>query len=235
MAGKEVAIDPFEAMHAKGDAYIRRMEGRIGVPEGTFHALRDDDNDWSFLIKLQAIVEAGIVRVVTRKIGAEELMPFVSRLAVDGTTGKLKLALILGVMDEPQAKYVRQLANIRNRFAHSIENIAGSLGAYVAARPAEWRRDFARNCTGLYLPLPASVVDETKWTGALCREMLWGGAMYLLTKLLVHDLEAESEQWRKQLMELMVENRVLKDSELPAGPALSLPSLFQGVPPNTEG
>jgi hypothetical protein len=94
----------------------------------------------------------------------------------------------------------------------------------------EWRRNFAGNCTALYAPIPASDADETEWTGALCREMLWSAAMYMLTTLLIHDLEAESEQWRQQLLELMVKNKVIHDSELPTGPAMSLPTLFSDLP-----
>lgn len=134
MADDKHVADAFQALHDEQDKVAREMEGRIGIPDGTFHQLPDDASDWSFLIELRAVVEAAIATVVTRKLGEDAIKEFVHRLNVNGQTGKIELARALDVITPQQAEYVRALASVCNQFAHRIEHLGGSLREYSCGK-----------------------------------------------------------------------------------------------------
>ena len=103
-----------------------------------------DDDDWSFVIKAQALVEAALTDAILAKIDQAAMKTVVERLPLaDEQIGKLAIAKELGIMPVEQRRFVRRLAELRNRLAHRTEYIDFKLSEYVSGLAApqlkEWQ------------------------------------------------------------------------------------------------
>lgn len=101
---------------------------------GTLVALLNED-DWAFVIKVHAVVEAALNSLIATHIGRSELHRFVERLGLRGQTGKLKLAEDLGLIDKAHVRFVEELVKVRNYFAHDVAAIGMTLSAYIDGLP----------------------------------------------------------------------------------------------------
>ncbi|MEZ5541063.1 MAG: hypothetical protein R3F42_03370 [Pseudomonadota bacterium] len=90
-------------------AAVAELEEGLGLAKGFFVRLVTED-DWSFVIKLHALYEAAISKLITEKFGESRLESFVSRLELgDRARGKLRLAKDLELLDEEERKFISPL------------------------------------------------------------------------------------------------------------------------------
>jgi hypothetical protein len=136
------------------DPIISQLETKLGIPAGFFENLLNED-DWSFIIKLDALIEASLthqlVEVLSTSISEfssefydrEKIEKFVSWLDLSNPrTSKLTLAVGMGLMLDNHPKFVRLLAEIRNNLVHDIRNTNFNLGNYVSLLRGEKRDNF---------------------------------------------------------------------------------------------
>jgi hypothetical protein len=101
--------------------------------------LREDD--WSFIIKSHALVEAAVSEMLTAKIGDDRLHGIFRRLELsNGETGKLAFAKELDLLSSEQRSFVRRLSELRNLLVHNVEKIAFSLDNYVATMDSQQKK-----------------------------------------------------------------------------------------------
>jgi hypothetical protein len=137
---------PIHKTHA--EEFYRNMQSELR--SGIFGALEflgnlRDKDDWSFVIKGQALVEAAVTEAVLAKVGTSELKATIERLPLaDEQIGKLAIAKDLGLMPAEQRRFTRRLAELRNRLAHRVEYVNFSLAGHVASLEAtelsEWKK-----------------------------------------------------------------------------------------------
>lgn len=130
---------------ARAQAYITRTQ---------------KDDDWSFVIKMQALVEAALTDAVISRIGDGTLKKLVERLPIaDAQIGKLAFAKEMGLLEKDQLAFVRRMAELRNRLAHRIEDIDFTFQEHLATFKAEqlktWKVTIAFFAEGL--------VESTRW------------------------------------------------------------------------
>ena len=90
-------------------------------------------DDWSFVIKSHAVIEAVVTQLIVGSIGESSLLEFVERLPLaDGRTGKLVVAKQLKLLGDPQLKYIRWLSELRNSIVHRYENLGFTFESHVA-------------------------------------------------------------------------------------------------------
>src|SRR5882724_10809892 len=90
----------------------------LGVATDFFAALEKND-DWTFVIKLHALVEAALNHLIIARIGEPSLQKFVSRLETSNDyAGKLAVIRALELLPEKQRKFIKELSTIRNAFVH---------------------------------------------------------------------------------------------------------------------
>lgn len=107
------------------------LEGDLGLPHGFFFNLMKED-DWSFLVKLQALVETACTYLLVNALAQPSLEDALSRLEVaDSKKGKLALIKGLGLLEEKDRKFIKELAEIRNVLVHNVRNVQFSLGDYL--------------------------------------------------------------------------------------------------------
>src|SRR5438128_464980 len=78
---------------------LTRIEVHLDVPDGFILGLMRDGDDWTFLLRLHALVEASLEYVIVAKIDRPEIADWVRRHNIAGKTGKLELATLLGAVD----------------------------------------------------------------------------------------------------------------------------------------
>lgn len=85
--------------------------------------LREGD-DWSFVIKAQALLEACITEAILVRLGDDRIKKIVETMPLVGNNAsKLQFAKDLGLMNASQRRFVKKLATLRNHLAHRVEYV----------------------------------------------------------------------------------------------------------------
>lgn len=124
-------------------AAVAELEKSLGLKPEFFKSLRSDD-DWSFVIKLHALIESSLGRFITAVFSDFALDKYF--LTVDlcgGRHSKIKLLQELNQIDADECKFIVGLSTIRNRLVHNITHIQFDLQKYVNDMSATERRKFA--------------------------------------------------------------------------------------------
>lgn len=112
--------------------WVAHFEKELGLPDGFFTNLLVKEDDWSFIIKLHALVEAAVAHLLAATCG-DKLLDVFSRLELSSLeTGKLAFAKALDLLDKRERKFIRKLSEIRNSFAHDVTRAGATLAGYVA-------------------------------------------------------------------------------------------------------
>src|SRR6266852_4096201 len=99
------------------DESLRNLEHDLGIPPGFCLKLRQDD-DWSFVIKLHALIECAAAEQLTRTLRRKELADTFSRLALSNLkTGKLALIKALNLLPSAHIQFIRNFSELRNALA----------------------------------------------------------------------------------------------------------------------
>ena len=110
---------------------VDEFEERLGLPQGFYaHFLKEDD--WSFVIKISALVEAACTHILSYKFRHPELEDNFSYLEQGNRkVGRVALLKKAGALYEDQAKILYSLAELRNSLAHNIKNTNFNFNEYV--------------------------------------------------------------------------------------------------------
>jgi hypothetical protein len=115
--------------------HLTEMEREIGLPDRFLLDLVEE-SDWSFVIKLHALLEAALAQALVAEIGDTRLSEIVSRLTLQN---KLRWAGTLGILGPPDTTLMDRLARIRNYAAHSLDGLSFTFSGYVESLSAEER------------------------------------------------------------------------------------------------
>jgi hypothetical protein len=116
------------------------------LPSGFLSDL-DNEDDWSFIIKSHALIEAALSNLLSTIIDSR-LEPIFEQLELSNSrTGKIAFAEALGVLNSKQRMFVRKLSELRNIIVHNIKNINFDLNAYVSSLDKNQRDAFAKAFT----------------------------------------------------------------------------------------
>ena len=125
------------------DKGICMLQEKIGLRSGFFSALYDED-DWSFVIKLHALLEAACTHLLMFHFREPELNDVISRLELSGrTVGKTVFLGKLGLLGKEYRRFVAALSELRNDLVHDIRNSEFSLREFVQSLDPIAIRNFA--------------------------------------------------------------------------------------------
>lgn len=95
-----------------------------------FDLLKEDD--WSFIIKAHALIEAAVTEMIIQHIGQESLKSTIELLPLSDTKiGKIAIAKQLGLVTPEERKFVRWFSELRNLLVHRVENVNFSFEIYL--------------------------------------------------------------------------------------------------------
>lgn len=127
-----------EEHHQRRLRLFATLERRIGIPEGFFWSLSMEENDWAYVVKLSVICEAALTHMLVLALGNTQLHEHFSDLA---QSRRLELAKQLGILSDADRHTLGAIAQVRNSFAHKVENLTGSLRDYFLSRSQEQKID----------------------------------------------------------------------------------------------
>jgi hypothetical protein len=187
---------------------VGEVEGSVGVSRGFFLKLATED-DWSFVIKLHALVEAALTHLLTVASHNPTLDKVYALLDTSDTKkGKLAFVREMGLLGENYRRYVVSLSQVRNRFIHDVRNVGSTLEAYVASLDPNQRSAFVRDVSlgydrnmevgGKQVPLQQFVRENPKYG-------FWLGGLDLLSDIYIQkervSLEARYAKFARELAE----------------------------------
>lgn len=178
---------------------VAQLERQLNVPPGLFYKLKDED-DWSFIIKVHALLETALNHLVTNSLNRPELMPVIERINLDGQAGKLAFATQLGLLGPEHLAFLRLLSSFRNKVAHKIQYVAFSFQDHVHDLDEKQFREFA--IKALLLPAKSNIAADMfrqirNHLELDPRSILWAGALDVL--MLIYSLNAKAERDRLRM------------------------------------
>jgi hypothetical protein len=119
---------------------VRQLEEDLELPTGFFEDLAHED-DWSFVIKLHALIEAALTHLLVETIARPSLHDIFSRIDTSNVqTGKLAFADKLGLVSTDVKRFIRTLSELRNSFVHDVSNVKVDLTSFVKRLPPGKRK-----------------------------------------------------------------------------------------------
>lgn len=120
----------------------REIEKAVGVNPGFLIGLIKED-DWSFIIKLHALVEAAVTHLLTIKSGSKKLRDVYALLELsDNRKGKLAFVRELDLLDNKYRRLIRELSEIRNKLVHDVKNVGITLDELLRRLDGQQRKKF---------------------------------------------------------------------------------------------
>jgi len=108
------------------------LERELNLPSGFLSGLKSED-DWPFIIKAHAFLEALFTHVLIKSIGNEELRDIFSRLEMSNkNTGKAEFARALGLIDKDGFRFITKFSELRNLLVHDIGKVNFNFSEYVS-------------------------------------------------------------------------------------------------------
>lgn len=115
----------------------------VGLTPAMRITLREKDDDWTFIIKVHALLEVALNHMVRGLLIRPELADIVPRMNIHGRTGKMAIAQAFGALSDTHANFIKQISEVRKHLVHDIKNFDFNLAAYVNAldknRQEEWK------------------------------------------------------------------------------------------------
>jgi hypothetical protein len=110
---------------------IRKFENELGLPEGFFESIKEED-DWSFVIKLHALIEASITNILKNKFVDQNLVDIFSQMELSNKrTGKLAFIKKMNLLQKEYRNFISKFSELRNLIVHEISNVTFSFKNYI--------------------------------------------------------------------------------------------------------
>ncbi|NLS13848.1 hypothetical protein HGP28_13200 [Vibrio sp. SM6] len=122
--------------------YVAELEVKLGVPENFIWSLTNED-DWSFVIKLNALFEAIATQAIVVKLGCAELEDSLSYIDFGNSKfGKVTLLKKLGCITSSEAKFLQMLFELRNKLAHNISFVTFTFQSHLNSMDSNQFKSF---------------------------------------------------------------------------------------------
>jgi hypothetical protein len=121
--------------------YIRQvaklLEKDLELPTDFLEGLRTSD-DWAFIIKVHALMEASVSYLLVHHFGDERLASVFKYMELsDKNRGKIAFVSALDLLPKNNRRFLATLSEMRNMVAHNIDQVSFTLPDYVRALPTE--------------------------------------------------------------------------------------------------
>lgn len=128
------------------DQSISKFETDLNISPGFYKNLLHED-DWSFIIKLSALLETSSTDVLTKVLGYRELEGAISYLDYGNSkSGKVVMMEKMKIITKEQAKTLRKFLEIRNKVAHRLEDVNFTFEKYISGfKEDNQKKEFVNN------------------------------------------------------------------------------------------
>jgi hypothetical protein len=132
-----------ESQEADIDRHVAALERDVGLAQGIYRRLLDED-DWSFVIKLHALLESAMTFLLATRFRDERLHEVFARmeLGTRATAGRVSFAMALGLLSQRERRFVAALTELRTSLLPSFEFTRFTFKSYLAGLDVDARRKF---------------------------------------------------------------------------------------------
>lgn len=110
---------------------LKQTSRELGLESGFYDKMLSS-SDWEFVLKLSALFEAALLEGIVNELKNNKIKLVLSYLELANTKcSKVELAKSLELISREDAKFIRKIAEIRNRLAHRIDQRYFSVTKYV--------------------------------------------------------------------------------------------------------
>jgi len=103
-----------------------------------------DEDDWSFVIKIHAFIEAMVTELIITQISDNRIKSTIERLPLsDGQASKLKMAKDLDLLNSNERKFIKIFSTLRNDLAHKIENVNFTFENHISSLDKNQKKSWA--------------------------------------------------------------------------------------------
>jgi hypothetical protein len=117
------------------------LEKELTLPKGFIAGLVQED-DWSFVIKAHALVEAALTNQLSASVDERLTSVFEQLELSDSRKGKIAFSKALGLLDSNQRKFIRFLSELRNELVHDVRRVAFDLNAHLSTLDSNQKAAF---------------------------------------------------------------------------------------------
>ncbi|NID08577.1 hypothetical protein [Fibrivirga algicola] len=149
------------------DSGIQVLQEKLGLSSDFFKRLLEED-DWSFVIKLHALIEASCTDLLLHHFDEPVLKIIISRLELSNkSSGKIAFIKELELLGDTYRRYISALSEWRNSFVHNVQNCNASLDKIVASMDKnqikKFALDFSPYETNLqkFAKMPLDLLDDS--------------------------------------------------------------------------
>lgn len=196
---------------------IMELERAVGAKPGFFYALMRED-DWSFVIKLHALVEAAVTHLLVIASGTDKLGDVYTLLELsDSRKGKLAFVRELDLLSDKYRRLIKTLSEIRNNLVHDIKNVGITLDDYVGKLDKQQRQSFIEailldfdspiDIGGRNVPIREVLAENPKFG-------IWMAAMDLLASIYMAKEHFKMRGHYLRLTQTLAKTILGKDGEL---------------------
>jgi hypothetical protein len=122
---------------------IADIENQLGLPTGFLLSLYTHEDDWSFVIKSHAFLEAALTHLLAEHLGKEDLLPVFAYLETSNVrTGKLAFVKAFDLLDKGARRFIHTLSELRNDLVHEVSNVNFNFATYVSSLSDKERKEF---------------------------------------------------------------------------------------------
>jgi len=106
----------------------------LGVAPTFFDDLLKKGDDWTFVIKSHALLEAALIHLLVADLERPELADVLAELETSDTrTGKIALVKALKLLGEHHRRFIRAMSELRNGLIHDVRNTSFSFAPRLFA------------------------------------------------------------------------------------------------------
>lgn len=194
-----------DPIHAKLFAW---MKDTLEVSDVFMNRLSSDD-DWSFLIKTHALVEAALNHILVLRFGSPETQKIVEQMQTSNQkSGKSAFAKAFGILAQESLKFIQILSELRNNCAHHVKNYHFDIRAYLSKFNDDQKKSWL-DC------LTHGMAKESKGSDMTVRQAFWNdprmailsATTYVVLQCLIHEKDLN-------LMEAVSDARAEKAKQL---------------------
>lgn len=199
------------------DEAVSSLEMKLQIKNGFFDSLFKED-DWSFIIKAHAIIEAAVSSLITQYLGKEELVEIFSRIELSNKSyGKIIFLKYLKLLEKEERRFISSLSEIRNKLVHNIKEIDFSLIAYVKTLQKDQKESFINSFGYCYLIEDKNGSRKVEKRDQIIKDpkrAIWLSLKYILAILSMHIdsiiYRKDTDKYRDEIERLESESRALQ-------------------------
>jgi hypothetical protein len=177
--------------------FAKWLNESVGISSKLLASL-DNDDDWTFIIKMHGILEAGLNHLILSRLHEPNMVDVVSHLETnDRRSGKIAFIKAYNLLSDDACLFVRMLSEVRNRAVHDIKNFDLNLRTYLDSLDPQQQKNWKIALTS-WSTSPLSQ-DLLNFALMFPRRAIYDSCMMIMTRSFQEQPERLFEMYQKVL------------------------------------